>query len=173
MLTQERFEETGVRTIIQIDEFDDFAPKGSKIVGPLKSFMDNVSQKMHCTIFATTNYPEKIDDILLRDSRFEVKVPLSPADKPNALAILKYYGEKFADNTVNFEKLADEITKGLPLVAYSNDRLSHLVSSYAKKHNLTKLSHMDFMESIKALNPDIKKETMELFKKQIEYIKHA
>ena len=29
------------------------------------------------------------------------------------------------------------------------------------------------MESIKALNPDIKKETMELFKKQIEYIKHA
>lgn len=170
---QKRFEETGVRTIIQIDEFDDFAPKGSKIVGPLKSFMDNVSKKMHCTIFATTNYPEKIDDILLRDSRFEVKVPLSPADKPNALAILKYYGEKFADNTVNFEKLAEEITKGLPIVAYSNDRLSHLVSTYAKKHNLTKLSHKDFLESIKALNPDIKKETMELFKKQIEYIKHA
>lgn len=169
---QTKFEKNGIRTIIQIDEFDDFAPKGSKIVGPLKSFMDNVSEKMHCTIFATTNFPEKIDDILLRDSRFEVKVPIAPSNKQNALAVLKHYGQIFADNTVNFEKLAEIVTASNE-TAFSNDRLQSIASKYAKEHNLTKLNHQNFIDSIKALGPDIQKEALILFKKQIEYIKRT
>ncbi len=170
---QTKFENSGIRTIIQIDEFDDFAPKGSRIVGPLKSFMDKVSKNFHCTIFATTNFPEKIDDILLRSGRFEVKVPIAPADTQNALAILKYYGKGFADSTVNFEKLAEKVTSTLPEAAFSNDRLKHVICSYAKEHNLTKMSQNDFLQSIKELGPDIKKDALELFKTQIQYVKRA
>ncbi len=170
---QENFEKTGIRTIIQIDEFDDYAPKGSRLVGPLKTFMDDASEKYHCTLFATTNYPEKLDDILLRSGRFAVKVGLAPADKQNALAVLKYHGQVFADNTVNFEKLAEEVTINYPTIAYSNAKLANIASAFAKKYNLKTMTHKDFMKAIKNTNPDIKKETMELFKKQMEFIKHT
>lgn len=171
---QEDFEKDGIRTIIQIDEFDEFAPVGSRITGPLKSFMDDISKKYHCTIFATTNSPENIDDILLRDGRFDVKVGLPVADKPNALAVLKHYGESFADETVNFDKLADEIVKKQPNEAFSNDRISSIVSKFMEKHTTKlKMSHNDFLKSIEEVGPDILKEALDKFAEQIEYVKKA
>lgn len=168
---QENFEKTGVRTILHIDEFDDYAPKSSKILGPLKSFLDKCSKKYHCTIFATSNFPEKIDDILLRDGRFDVKVPIYPANKQNALEILKFYGQPFADNTVNFEKLADIITNYTDS-SFSNVRLKSVVTKFVKSNNVSKMTQQNFIDSIKAIGPDIKKDALELFKKQIEYVKH-
>lgn len=171
---QKHFEETGQRTILQVDEFDDFAPKGSQIVGPLKSFMDNVSKNYHCTVFATTNFPEKIDDILLRDGRFDTKVGLPPASKSDALAVLKHYGGEFADESVNFDKLSEHLTKGFPNEAYSNDRIKSVVSKFMKNHTeKTKMSHGDFIQSIKEVGADISKEALETFKKQLEYVKRA
>jgi len=171
---QSSFETDGIRTIIQIDEFDEFAPKGSRITGPLKGFMDDVSKKYHCTVFATTNYPENIDDILLRDGRFKVKVALPVADKPNALAVLKHYGEKFADTTVNFDKLSDEIVKTQPNEAFSNDRIRSVVESFlAENTDKLKMSHNDFLKSIKVVGPDILKDALNKFIEQIKYVKKA
>lgn len=167
------FEEKGIRTILQIDEFDEFAPEGDRIVGPLKSISDNVSKDYHCTFFFTTNYPEKIDTILMRDGRFDLKVALPLADKNNALEVLKYYGEPFADDTVNFESLADLIVSQIPEAGYSNARIEKIVKDFLNGCKTKVMSHKDFIASIKKIKPDVTKEAMEIFRKQIEFMKHV
>ncbi len=185
---QENFEKDGKRTIIRIEEFNDFAPKDSKIVSVLKSFMDDVSQKYHATIFATTNFPEKIDDILLRSGRFNVKVALAPADKKNVIEILKYYGKDFADESVNFEELAEEIVKVQPEAAFSNAKIKAIIrglvegqvgpentnnsfvfEDFVKKG--CKISQREIMENIKKMGADISKVALDKFLEQIKYVK--
>ncbi len=171
---QENFEKDGTRTIIRIEEFDDFAPKNSRIVAPLKSFMDDVSQKYHATIFATTNFPENIDDILLRNGRFSVKVPLAPANKSNTTDIVKHYAEKFADATVNYEKIAEELVSVQPNEAYSNAKIETiikgLISEITEKGKKT-FSHTELLGKIKEFGADISKQALEKFADQIIYMR--
>ena len=171
---QENFEKDGTRTIIRIEEFDDFAPKDSKIVAPLKSLMDDISQKYHATIFATTNFPEKIDDILLRAGRFDVKVPLAPANKMNTIDIVKHYAQDFADSTVNFEKVAEELVSVQPNEAYSNAKIESVIKKLVTEITelgKTKFSHTDIMNKIKEFGADISKDALNKFADQIILMK--
>jgi SpoVK/Ycf46/Vps4 family AAA+-type ATPase len=169
---QEKFKIDRTRTVILINEFDEFAPKDSPITPHLKDFMDDCSKKYHCTIFATTNYPERIDDILLRDGRF-YKTALPPANKENATAILKHYAGTFTDKDVNYEELAEHITKVQPENAFSNGRIKALVTALPQKFKNAekKLSHNTLLQSIKEATPDIDKKALEAFQKQIKYVK--
>ena len=184
---QEDFEKDGKRTIIRIEEFDAFAPKNSGIVSVLKSFMDDVSTKYHATIFATTNFPENIDDILLRSGRFNVKIALAPANKENAKEVLKHYGKDFADKTVDFEELADEIIKVQPEVAFSNARIKSIIQDtiqgkvgpagknsfimFDAVKNGFKISHKEILLNIKKIGADISKAALDKFLAQIKYVK--
>lgn len=172
-LAKKRFTQDRTRTIILINEFDEFAPTNSRIVGSMKDLMDTLSKDYHCTIFATTNYPERIDKILLRDGRF-YKAGLPPADKPNAEAVLKHYAEDFADKDVKYAELADEIVKTQPDKAFSNARIRASVVQIAEKcKNMgKKLTQGDLLESIKKLGPDIDKVALETFEKQLKYVAH-
>lgn len=171
---QKHFKKTGQRTVLLIDEFDNFSNatygQGKKAIGALKGFMDTVSKDYHCTVFATSNFPEEIDRILLK--YFGIKVGLPPANKSNALAVLKHYGEKFADKSVNFDKLSEHLTKGLPNGAYSNAQIKSVVHHFLINNlEKTKMSHGDLIQSIKEVGPDISKQTLKTFKKQLEYVK--
>ena len=185
---QENFEKDGKRTIIRIEEFDAFAPQKSKIVATLKSFMDDVSQKYHATIFATTNYPEKIDDVLLRSGRFNVKMAIAPADKFNVIEILKHYSKDFVDESVNYEELAEEIVKVQPEAAFSNAKIRTIIQDLVRsklgpeKSNSSsvfadfinkgcKINHKEIMENIKKLGADISKTAIDRFLEQIKYVK--
>lgn len=169
---QRDFEQDRIRTILQVDELEDFAPNGSRITGSLKGFMDSVSSKYHCTVFATTNYPEKINDILLRDGRFSIKVGLAPADEQNAAEVLKRHGQGFADESVKFDELAAAITKPQPEAAFSNARIESVVTKFKKAHtDVLKMTHGDFLQSIEQVGPDITKKALEIFKGQLEYMK--
>lgn len=170
---KKRFTKDRTRTIILINEFDDFAPNGSRIIGSMKDLMDTLSKNYHCTIFATTNYPERIDKILLRDGRF-YKAGLPPADKANAEAVLKHYAEDFAGNDVKYDELAEEVVKTQPNTAYSNARIRASVVQIAEKcKNMgRKLTQGDLLESIKRLGPDIDKIALETFNNQLKYVAH-
>jgi len=159
---KELFEKSGTRTIIYIDKFDEFAPKGSRITGALKGFMDTVSKEFHCTVFATTTSPEKIDDILLRDGRFKAKVALPPANKDNAIAILKHYASDFIDRFIDYDKLAEKIVTTQDEVAFSNSRIKAAIQT---------LNQEAIMQNIATMGSDIGKEALELFKHQIEQVK--
>ena len=167
---EERFKKDRTRTLILINEFDVFAPKGSKIAGVLKDFMDDCSKKYHCTLFATTNYPENVDNIL--GSFYRAGLP--PANKDNASAILKHYAEDFADKGINYDELAEHIVKVQPNAAFSNARIKAVVTSLTEvaENQGRKLKKSDLYQSIINKGPDIKKEALELFNRQLEYVKH-
>lgn len=169
---QKRFEKDRTRSIILINEFDIFAPKRSKIAGILKDQMDTLSQDYHCTVFATTNFPEEIDDILIRDKRF-YKVGLPPANKFNAAAVIKHYASPYADSNINYDELAEHIVKTQPIEAYSNARIENLVRTFVETtENIgKKITHGDLLKTIQESIPDISNEALETFKKQLEYAK--
>ncbi len=170
---QKNFEATGVRTIIQIDRFEEFAPKGSKMEAPMKVLIENLSKKYHCTLIATTTNPEYICDGVLTNSRFEVKLPIASADKENTIAILKEYTEGIISDDVDFKELADLIAANNKEYSYSNMKLQQLIMNALKLKKGEKITFADFMKSILITPKDISKESLELFRKQIEYIKHV
>lgn len=159
---QSNFEKSGRRTVLFIKEFDEFAPKGSRITGAMKGFMDSCSKDYHCTVFATTTHPENLDDILLRNRRFDIKVGIPPANKDNAIAILRHYTKGFSDKLVNYNKLAEQIFNSSD-GAFSNAQIKAVIQS---------INPEAIMQNIKALGPDLVKEAIELFKHQIEQVKH-
>lgn len=169
---QEHFEKTGIRTILQIDEIEKFVPKGSDITEPMKSFMDNASKDFHCTVFATTNHPDEIDDILFRYKRFDVRVGLPPANKQNVIEILKHYTLKLADKDVKYDELAEQIVKVQPDEAFSNAKIEGLVGKFIKTNvkTLEKITHADLLQVIKEAHPDIGKEAMAMFREHIDLV---
>ncbi|MDE6139109.1 MAG: ATP-binding protein, partial [Candidatus Gastranaerophilales bacterium] len=169
---KENFEKDNIRTILHLDNIDNFAPKDSPIIDPLKSFLDDLSEEYHCTLFATTNFPEKLDDNMLSDARFMVKVPLEPANLINAEAILKHYGQPYADDSVDFLALAAHIVKDQPNKAYSNARIKAVVENFVRTTKFTKMSQQDFLQAIKETPADITKEALKLFERQKNYMKH-
>lgn len=170
---QQEFEKTNIRTVLLIDEFEDFVPKGSRLTNGMKTFMDNVSKMYHCTVFATTNHPDKIDDILLRDERIDVRVALAPATKENAVAVLAHYANGNTLPGVNYEELAEEIVNHPSEGAFSNSRIKGLVNRLIKANADTgkKLSQIDLSDAIKEAGPDISNKALELFMEQIQYVK--
>ncbi len=169
---KEVFETDGVRTILYLDEINGFAPKDSKIVPLLKDLLDELSEEYHCTLFATTNFPEKMDDTLLRDGRFSIKVGLAPSDRDNAEAVLMHYGKQYADDSVDFGALAEVIIGEMPEKAFSNARIKAVVENFIKVNSVSKMSHQDFLNSIKGLGADITKDALELFERQRKYVKY-
>lgn len=185
---QLRFQKDKTRTVILINEFDNFAsnePKSGfkKVIDMLsltgirdininlRKFIDECSKKYHCTVFATTNYPERIDVDLLSSANF-YKTGLPPADKKNAAAVLKHYAEDFANNNIDYDKLAEYMVKNQTNEAFSNSRIRALVMDITKadKNKARKITQEDLYQSIINKGADIRKEDLELFNKQIEYM---
>lgn len=169
---KEHFEKTGIRTILQIDEFEDFAPEGSKMTNSMKIFMDNVSKDYHCTVFATTNHPDKISDIVLRPGRFDVMVGLPPANKEDTAAILKHYVDDLADKDVNYKEIAEHIVSVQPEEAFSNAKIEAMIKKFIKTNSQTlqKITHADLVQIFKDAHPDIGKEAMEMFREHMKLI---
>jgi DNA polymerase III delta prime subunit len=167
---QKRFEQDRTRTIILLDEIDLLAPNGTNTAGRLKQFMDTSSEKYHCTLFATTNYPDRIDQALLRDGRF-IKVGLPPADKENTAAILKHYAEAAGTTgDIKYGELAEQIVKTQPEEAFSNARIKTIVTDLAEETKKP-ISHSDLLKAINAVQPDILKEDLELFEKNMKILR--
>ena len=186
--SQKRFQKDGKRTVILINEFDDFASNEPKngfkkvidTISPvgvrdinikLKRFIEECSKKYHCTVFATTNYPERIDSELLANGQF-YKAGLPPANKANAAAVLKHYAEDFAEKDINYNELAELIVKNQPNEAFSNSRIRSVVMDVTKadKNKTRKITQEDLHQSIINRGADIIKEDLELFNRQLEQV---
>ena len=154
------FEEGYGRTLIIINKFEEFAPKGSRMIGPLKSFLDNVSKDSHATIIATTETPELLDDILLRSGRFESKIAIPAMAENDILSIIKRYLPLELIDSINLTSLSELIEKAKNGGAYSVNMLKSFIKSFKTP------------EQIKDLIADIKPEQIQKFRRQIEYIKH-
>lgn len=85
--SKETFENTGKRTIIQIDEIDAIFPKDQIADKEFLSIINNLDKTYHATIIATTNNPEHLSNNFLNSKNFE-KLYLPPADKSEIAQIL-------------------------------------------------------------------------------------
>ncbi len=146
---QKTFEKTGKRTVIHIKDFEYFVPAESKLTGPMKSFMDNVSEQFHATVIATCNNPEAIDDILLRTGRFE-PIAIPPVNTENTSEMIKRYVE--ADHLAKIK--IEDILERIKLLQIGG------IYTYNSLKNI-----------IQNIIPNVSEKSINAFKKQIEFVK--
>ncbi len=105
-----KYEETGTRQVLLMDEFDKAVNKDSTIVPEFQDFLKNCYDKYHCIAFAVTNYPLDLALNLSEDSSiFPFIVSQDPPSKENKTEIIKYYMKDKTPDTVtdeDYERLA-------------------------------------------------------------------
>ena len=93
---------------------------------------------------------------------------VSPANKEDIVEIFKYYASDFADKTVDYEELAQQILDIAYDDAYSNAQIGGLIQNGVKMRFLQngKLSQQDFIEILNESYPDIKEEVLKSYIKK-------
>ena len=166
--SKETFENTGKRTIIQIDEIDAIFPKDQIADKEFLSIINNLDKTYHATIIATTNNPEHLSNNFLNSKNFE-KLYLPPADKSEIAQILKFVSQYIADSNVNYEQIADFIVHKADGNAYSNARIYSAIKKVVKNHKdiSKKVQQHEFLDALnKELgSPDITKESLDKYNK--------
>lgn len=170
--SKKTFEDTNTRTIILIDEFENFGLKkelGGSLqrIAALKAFMGSCSEKYKATLFLTTNNPQDIDPILLSDSRTPVRVFLDPPNKENASHVFQHYleGKSKVAKNINTSRLAEELLKPREEGAFSNSRIKTIVENcYRQVAAVADMTEDDLLRYIEHVaKPDILKEHLEKY----------
>jgi SpoVK/Ycf46/Vps4 family AAA+-type ATPase len=146
---------TGKRTIIVINEIEDFLNKdidafNLKNLVRMKSILDDCSKKPNendktacgTTFFFTTNFPQQLMDIgiLGRKGKLNIVVPVEPAADEDMQEVLKFHIKRvmpdkriFDTDNYDYIKLVEKLNpseKG----AYSNDRISYILDDIKENY---------------------------------------
>ena len=133
--SKETYEKSGRRTVIFIDKLEDFAPLNSRIVPPLKSFMDDMSRKYHATVIATSTNPEQLDDILIRTGRFDAKILLDFADENNIKELMKKTLDENILAGIDFDNVAKKIFEMQKIGKFRINQLKNVIANMAMNVN--------------------------------------
>lgn len=169
------YENKGTRSIILMDEFDNFGSKDAenkRNVAMLKAAMTGTAEKHKATFFLTTNNPLDIDSILLVDERCPIRVYLDPPNESNMGSVLKYYLEGKTDNYINCDNLISELSANRGDGAYSNSKIKTIVETcYKETAKLGRsMTEGDLITKIKGTLPDITKEHFDKYTNDIAKI---
>ncbi len=150
------YNQNGCNTIIRIEEIDGFLLNASE---QIKDLISNIAEDYNCTIVATTNHPEKINSSLIPEEGFE-SLYVEPANKKNIAKVLRYYMKNFADTNFDYKAATDILLEKFDRGLYSNASLENFVKEYIKSDFIKtgKFNAETFMEKIKTLEPDIRKD---------------
>lgn len=124
------FEATNQRTVIIVDELDEVTGQNSVINKELSEFLETCSDKYHCTVFATTNYPENIGLNLKEDNMlFPVRVGIDPPNVENKARIIEFYTKGRIPEKIDCQTLAQKIEEREKEIraVYSNAYLEELL----------------------------------------------
>lgn len=166
--SKDNYDNTGTHTIIRIEEIDNLL-SGVKLDDSLINDFNSLAKKNHCTIIATTNHPIEINKELLPKNNLSI-IYVSPANKDDIVEILKYYASDFADKTVDYDELAQQILDIAYDDAYSNAQIGGLIQKGIKMRFMQngKLSQQDFIEILNESYPDINEEVLKSYIKKGE-----
>ena len=166
--SKDNYDNTGTHTIIRIDEIDNFL-SSAKLDDNLINDFNSLAKKNHCTIIATTNHQKENNKELLPKNNLST-IYVSPAKKEDIVEIFKYYASDFADKTVDYDELAQQILDIAYDDAYSNAQIGGIIQRGIKMRFLQKgkLSQQDFIEILNESYPDIKEEVLKLYIKKEE-----
>lgn len=164
-----KFEEDRQRTILLVDEFDEYANDDSVILPQLKKLLEKCSNNYHCTIFATTNNPLDIAEEIRNDLRMPIKVFLSPPDFDNIISVLAHYLKDYPHEPLNYDELANTIISKQQKAAYNNSQLEEICNN-AYENAIDKITQEDLLYQINITEPGIPEKDLIKFeneKKQI------
>ena len=168
---QENFENTGMRSIIFIDEIDKMVNEKSPIKDEFEEFIKTCSEKYHCTVFAATNSPSSLGLNMKDKDVFPIKMSIDPADKENLEQILEYLFEKYPAKNIDYSKLAQEIIELETQMGakFSNGQIGDICEDVCALANGEVVEQSDIIEYIKNNNvqPLITEEVSKMF--QDEY----
>ena len=166
-----KFQKNNIHTFILIDEFESFAPKESEKSRQLKNLTDKISNEYHCSILATTNYPENIDKTLLRDGKFH-KMAISPATASDIGLIIKYYLNGASINNSDLNNIIYTILNNRN-GKYSNSQIKDIIMNCIKKslYTKTKLEGKHIIQAFIKNAPSITQEELKLFEEQIRIVR--
>ena len=166
------FKKTGKRTIIQIDEVEFFGTKQTpsfwkRLTGKpenFEEFLSVCSEKYGCTLVVTTNEPDKIDNSIKSKIKF-LYVPI--ANEDDMAEILKFHVNNRNNENINYKKLvALLVDKTKDGSAFTNARLEDIVKTVISRHGV--LNQKLLEEEIKNREPDISKEEINYYKKDLK-----
>lgn len=153
------FEQGNVRTLIIVNDFDKFI-NSERLTSSLKSYLDDLSKDYHATLIAVSSTPEKLNDILLRSGRFGAKIAIPAICKKDIFScFIKYLPIDVVDS-FNIDMLVQKLEETRNGGAYTVKQIKDFIASLVGSKRLQNVL------------PKIKQETLQMFKKQIEYMKH-
>lgn len=163
--SEENFQKNNIRTILLVDEFDEFSGEESTILPQLKSILENCSDKYHCTIFATTNNPLNIAEEIRGDKRIPIKVDLAPPNFENTVAVLTHYLQDYEHEPLDYDALAKKIISVQPDAAYNNSQLEEICNNAYENAN-GEITQDDVLYQIDITDPGITKEDLLKFENE-------
>lgn len=151
------YETKGKHSIIHIDEIDGFLSDQTYKTNEIKDLVQSLSNN-YCTIVATTNYPEKVNDSIISVPNI-IKIYIGPPDKKNIQEVLKYYMEDFASSKIDYQSLTSILYEKINNNSYSNAKIAESLIYALKKMLSTetdiKLNQQYFEDIITKIEPDI------------------
>lgn len=98
------FEKTGKAVIVFIDEIDSFGNREShtggagseedRTLNQLLAEMSGFEDNDNVMVLAATNYPERLDDALMRSGRFSRQISIEAPDECERMSLVEYYYDK-------------------------------------------------------------------------------
>ena len=170
---EERYQKTGIRSIIFIDEITKVADKNSPILSELTDFFANCSNKYHCTMFCASNHPLNINLPMEGEkAAFPYIVSIDPPDAANKEKILHYYLSGRVDTNADYTKFAEHMDK--------KEREKHGIFSISQiKDDIClegaekKMTEQDIFQNIEKAVPSITKNDLDKYSEEMDkLIKH-
>ena len=66
--------------------------ESSRVLAVLLNFLDGIYSIQDCVYVATTNHVDRLDEALIRDGRFDLKLEIKNIDKDNAIEMVESFG---------------------------------------------------------------------------------
>ena len=162
-------------SIIFFDEMDAISPPrdagdshdaSRRIVNQLLREMDGMKENKKVMVLGATNYPEGIDNALLRPKRFDKRIYIPPPDFEARKAIFILNTRKMPLQEVDFNALAErtEGYTGADIYGICNEVGWRLMKEELKDGKQRYANTRDFLMVISETKPSIRKEDIERYK---------
>ena len=164
--SERRFNNDRTRTIIFIDEVDKFIGDNSPVAKEFEDFIKTCSKKYHCSVFAATNYPEKLGIDLRNPDVFPVKMSIEPPEDDNASDMFRFYLEDYRDESIDYEELAKAIKAREDETSrkFNNGQIRRICEQVISNNEQNEeISQNELLAYIKAANPDLQAEYVNKF----------
>lgn len=108
------------------------------VINVLLQFLDSNTSPSNVIFVATTNHIERLDDALLREGRFDLKVNVRPLQRKEAII----FGLSFGLTKVQIEEILDDLTKEFGVTEYNQSRLQARILAKRENKSLEQIISM-------------------------------